>query len=70
MTRKVSLFAKKFLLLRYGQDIGTLNVLIETLNETKNVFTRSGPLDNTWRLGQVNVQSANSYRIIFESTGK
>jgi hypothetical protein len=56
--------------LRYGEDIGTFNVLLETLNETKNIFTQRGPLGNMWRLGQINIQSTNSYRIIFEGIGK
>ena len=55
---------------RFGADIRTLNVMIQTSASNLTIFSRSGPQGNVWRLGQVQYQSTVSYKVIFEGIGK
>jgi hypothetical protein len=59
-----------FFKIRYGADIRTLNVMIQTVDANSKIFTRDGPQGNMWRKGQIEFQSSLDYRIIFEGIGK
>ncbi|CAF4840990.1 unnamed protein product, partial [Rotaria sp. Silwood1] len=50
----------------FGPDIGTLNVMLQTSLSNLTIFTRNGPQENQWRIGEVDFQSTLSYKLVFE----
>jgi hypothetical protein len=65
------IFNDKFLKkIRFGADIRTLNVMVQTSNSNLTVFTKNGPQGNVWRKGQVDYSTTLSYKIIFEGISK
>lgn len=59
-----------FLNIRFGADIRSLNVMLQTSNANVTLFTRNGTQGNVWRKGQVDFESTISYKVIFEGVGK
>ena len=48
----------------YGQDIGTLNVYIQTgQNVGIPVWTRSGNRGNIWKVAQVAITTSSSFKV-------
>lgn len=56
--------------IRFGADIGTLNVILQTSVSNLTVFTQHGPQGSMWKKGELDVQSTLSYKVIFEGIGK
>ncbi|XP_022097819.1 MAM and LDL-receptor class A domain-containing protein 1-like [Acanthaster planci] len=50
----------------YGNQMGTLNVILNTTTNQQTMWTRSGNLGNFWSLGYAKVTSTLPYRLVFE----
>ena len=51
----------------FGQHIDTLNVYIRDANNETKIWTKRGNQGNTWANGRININSIQSYIIIFEA---
>ena len=59
-----------FPVFRFGADIGTLNVIIQSSAQNLTIFSRNGVQGNSWLLGRVEYQSTLPYQVIYEGIGK
>jgi len=49
----------------YGKDIGTLNIYIKYGSNAigKPVWTRSGDMENVWRISQLTIKSSTAFQV-------
>lgn len=52
----------------YGQDIGTLNIYVNSSAGTEIIWTQKGDKGKSWKNGQVNVERIGSYKVVYNDT--